>query len=54
MLLPEWVGTLIFLTAVGLTGAKINKDFGDHGLVGYVMLLVMITIYSAAIGAAYV
>lgn len=50
---PEWVGTLIFLTAVGLTGAKINKDFGDRGLLGYIMLLVMIAIYSGAVGVAY-
>ncbi|HUF14936.1 MAG TPA: hypothetical protein VMQ46_03510 [Acidimicrobiia bacterium] len=52
--LPEIIGTLLFFAAVGLTAAKLNEDFGDHGLAGYAMLLMMITVYAAAIGSAYV
>jgi len=52
--LPEIIGTLLFFAAVGLTAAKLNEDFGEHGLAGYAMLLTMITVYAAAIGSAYV
>lgn len=51
--MPEWIGTILFLTAVGLTGAKINRDFGKRGLLGYATLLLMILVYAAAVGAAY-
>ncbi|HSM44305.1 MAG TPA: hypothetical protein VK969_04740 [Acidimicrobiia bacterium] len=52
--MPEWIGTLLFFVAIGLTAAKLNKDFGENGLLGYAMLMVMIIIYAAAIGVAFV
>ena len=52
--MPEWIGTILFFAAIGLTAAKLNGDFGERGLLGYVMLLIMIVIYAAAIGFAYV
>lgn len=52
--MPEWIGTILFFVAVGLTATKLNEDFGENGLAGYGMLLVMILIYAAAVGAAYV
>jgi hypothetical protein len=52
--MPEWIGTVVFLLAVGLTATKLTKDFGDRGLLGYGVLLLMIAVYSAAVGAAYV
>jgi hypothetical protein len=50
---PEWIGTLLFFVAIGLTAIKINKDFGKRGELGYLLLITMITIYSGAIGLAY-
>lgn len=52
--MPEWIGTVLFFAAVGLTAAKLNDDFGDKGMIGYVMLIMMIIIYAAAVGFAYV
>lgn len=52
--MPEWIGTILFFAAIGLTAAKLNEDFAENGLLGYVMLLVMIAIYAAAVGSAYV
>ncbi|HET8738794.1 MAG TPA: hypothetical protein VFO17_03570 [Acidimicrobiia bacterium] len=52
--MPEWVGTILFFVAIGLTSAKLNEDFGENGLLGYAMLMVMILIYAAAVGSAYV
>lgn len=51
--MPEWIGTLLFFAAVVLTAAKVNRDFGDRGVAGYAMLIVMIAIYAAAVGSAY-
>lgn len=51
--MPEWIGTLLFFVAIGLTAAKLNEDFGESGVLGYAMLLVMIAIYAAAVGTAY-
>lgn len=51
--MPEWIGTILFLTAIGLTGAKLSDDFGRRGELGYLMLILMIAVYSAAIGFAY-
>ena len=51
---PEWIGTLLFLAAIGLTATKINEDFGEKGELGYVMLLLLIAIYAAAVGVAYI
>ena len=52
--MPEWIGTVIFLIAVGLSGAKIAEDFGNRGLRGYAMLLLTLSIYAAAIAIAFV
>ena len=52
--MPEWIGTMLFFAAIGLTAAKLNQDFGERGLLGYVLLIIMIIIYAAAIGSAYV
>lgn len=53
-MLPEWIGTLLFLLAVGLSGTKVNEDFGDRAVLGYATLLLMIVIYAAAVGSAFV
>ena len=52
--MPEWIGTILFLAAVVLTATKINDDFGRRGELGYLMLIMLIAIYAAAVGAAYV
>lgn len=52
--MPEWIGTVLFFAAIVLTAAKLNKDFAEKGLLGYAMLMIMIMIYAAAIGFAYV
>lgn len=52
--MPEWIGTMLFFVAIGLTAAKINEDFGQRGELGYVMLMMMIALYAAAVGSAYV
>lgn len=51
--MPEIIGTLLFFAAVVLTTFKINEDFGKHGELGYIMLIVFIAIYAGAIGLAY-
>ena len=51
--MPEWIGTALFLSVVALTGMKLAEDFGERGLRGYGMLLVLTTVYAAAIGFAY-
>lgn len=52
--MPEWIGTMLFFVAIGLTAAKLNEDFGQRGMLGYAMLIMMIAIYAAAVGSAYV
>lgn len=52
--MPEWIGTILFFAAIGLTANKINEDFGKRGELGYLLLIAMIALYSAAIGFAYV
>ncbi len=52
--MPEWIGTMLFFVAIGLTAAKLNDDFAENGILGYAMLMVMIAIYAAAVGSAYV
>ena len=52
--MPDWIGTLMFVSAVGLSGSKIAEDFGNRGLRGYAMLLVTLTIYAAAVAIAFV
>jgi hypothetical protein len=51
--MPEWVGTLVFVVAVGLSGAKIAEDFGDRGLRGYAVLLVTLLVYASAVAIAF-
>lgn len=51
--MPEWIGTALFLSVVGLTGVKLAEDFGNRGLRGYAMLFVLTSVYAAAIGFAY-
>lgn len=45
---------MLFFVAIGLTAAKLNEDFGQRGMLGYAMLIMMIAIYAAAVGSAYV
>lgn len=52
--MADWVGTILFLVAVVLSGYKISEDFGNKGLRGYGMLLVMIVVYAGAVGTAFV
>ena len=52
--MPEWIGTILFFIAIGLTATKLNDDFGEKGILGYAMLFVMIVIYAAAVGSAYI
>jgi hypothetical protein len=52
--MPEWIGTLLFFAAVGLTAAKLNRDFSERGILGYGMLVVLIAAYAGAVGMAYV
>lgn len=52
--MPEWIGTILFFAAIGLTATKLNEDFGQRGEIGYAMLIVMIAVFAAAVGAAYV
>jgi len=53
VLMPEWVGTIVFVVAVGLTGAKIAEDFGNRGLRGYAMLMVVLMVYASAVAYAF-
>lgn len=52
--MPEWIGTLLFFVAIVLSAAKLNKDFGENGMAGYALLMLLIVIYAAAVGVAYV
>ncbi len=52
--MPEWIGTVLFFAAVVLTATKLNEDFGRRGELGYLMLVVLIAVYAAAVGLAYV
>jgi len=51
--MPEWIGTALFFLAVVLTASKFNEDFGENGIAGYAMLVLMIALYAAAVGSAY-
>jgi hypothetical protein len=51
--MPEWVGIVLFLGAAGLSGVKIARDFGQRGLRGYAMLVMMLILYAGAVGLAY-
>lgn len=52
--MPEWFGTVMFFVAIALTAAKLNNDFGEKGLLGYGVLMVLILIYAGAVGSAYI
>jgi len=52
--MPEWIGIVMFLGAAGLSGSKIAEDFGQRGLRGYAMLILLFVIYAGAVGAAFV
>lgn len=52
--MPEWIGSILFLAAIGLTATKLSDDFGRRGELGYVMLFLLIAVYAAAVGIAYV
>jgi len=51
--MPEWIGSIMFLTAVGLSGTKIAGDFGNRGLRGYALLMVVLLIYASAVAVAF-
>lgn len=51
--MPEWVGTILFLAAMAMSAAKIAEDFGNRGLRGYAMLILVLTIYAGAVAAAF-
>jgi hypothetical protein len=52
--MPEWIGSVLFLSSVGLSGVKIAEDFGNRGLRGYATLFFLILVYASAIAVAYV
>ena len=51
--MPEWVGSVLFLAAIGLTATKLSEDFGRRGELGYLVLFLLIAVYAAAIGSAF-
>lgn len=51
--MPEWIGTIVFVVAVGLSGAKISDDFGNRGLRGYAVLMVALMVYASAVAIAF-
>ena len=51
--MPEWIGTMMFLAAVGLSGSKISDDFGNRGLRGYAMLMLVLCVYAAGVSVAF-
>ncbi|MGH8915400.1 MAG: hypothetical protein ACRDZM_12900 [Acidimicrobiia bacterium] len=51
--MPEWIGSILFLGAVGLSGSKIAEDFGNRGLRGYAMLLLVLAVYAGAVSIAF-
>jgi hypothetical protein len=51
--MPEWVGTILFLAAMAMSAAKIAEDFGNRGLRGYAMLILVLTIYAGAVATAF-
>ncbi len=51
--MPEWIGSVLFLAAVGLTAHKLSEDFGRRGELGYMMLVMLIAVYAGAVGLAF-
>lgn len=52
-MLPEWVGSILFLVALALSGVKLTRDFGERGLQGYALLLLLTIIYAGGVGLAF-
>lgn len=52
-MVPEWIGSVLFLAAVGLSGSKISDDFGNRGMRGYGMLMLVLGIYAYAVAVAF-
>lgn len=51
--LPDWIGSVLFLLATGLSGTLIAEKVGRRGELGYLLLCLLILIYAAAISVAY-
>ena len=49
----ELLGTGLFLAAVTLSADKINEDFGNAGMRGYGLLLILTCIYAGGVGVPY-
>ena len=51
--MPEWIGSILFLSALGLSGSKISEDFGNHGLRAWAMLMLVLAVYAYAVVVAF-
>lgn len=51
--MSEWVLTILFFLAVGLTAAKLDEDFADRGLWGFAVLMLFTVMFAAAVGLPY-
>jgi hypothetical protein len=51
--MPEWIGSILFLSALGLSGSKISEDFGDRGLRAWAMLMLVLAVYASAVVVAF-
>ena len=51
--MPEWIGSILFLSALGLSGSKISEDFGDRGLRAWAMLMLVLAVYAYAVVVAF-
>jgi hypothetical protein len=51
--MPEWIGSILFLSALGLSGSKISEDFGNRGLRAWAMLMLVLAVYASAVVVAF-
>jgi hypothetical protein len=51
--MPEWIGSILFLSALGLSGSKISEDFGNRGLRAWAMLMLVLAVYAYAVVVAF-
>jgi hypothetical protein len=51
--MPEWIGSILFLSALGLSGSKISEDFGNRGLRAWAMLMLVLAVYASAVAVAF-
>ncbi len=51
--MPEWIGSILFLSALGLSGSKISEDFGNRGLRAWAMLMLVLALYASAVVVAF-